>query len=93
MDRGAHAFRTQPPWTSKIDRIVDNVNALVYAAPDKPPSTMTEPLRAGADDTLGSLLTGVLGNLVGRLSALEGSRATATYAGALHGHACKHRRV
>ena len=97
---------------SKIDRIIDNVNALVYAAPDKHPSTMTEPfragaddthdnevagvdvgpLRAGADDTLGSLLTNVLGNLVGRLSTLERSRATATYAGALHGHACKHRR-
>ena len=97
---------------SKIDRIVANVNALVYAAPDKHPSAMTEPLRAGADDTrswsasiggpgplragaddtLGSLLAGVLGNLVGRLSTLEGSRATATYAGALHGQACKHRR-
>ena len=76
---------------SEIDQIVENVNALVYAAPDKLPSTMTEPFRTGADDTLGSLLTGVLGNLVGRLSTLAAPRASATYAGALHGHARKHR--
>ena len=76
---------------SDIDRIIDNVNALVYTAPEKLPATMAESRRAGADDTLGSLLTGVLGNLVGRLSTLEGPKAAATYAGALHGQACKHR--
>ena len=75
---------------SEIDRIVDNVNALVYAAPDKLPSTMTEPLHASADDTLGSLLTGVLGNLIGRLSKLEGCKAAATYAGTLHDQAFNH---
>ncbi len=75
---------------SEIDRIVDAVSALAYAAPEKAPSTMTEPSRAGTDDTLGALLTGVLGNLVGRLSKLDTAKAAATFAGSLHGQARKH---
>ena len=77
---------------SEIKNIVDSVNALTYAAPEKPPSTMTEPARAGADDTLGALLTGVLGNLIGRLSKIETAKAAATFAGTLHGQACVHHR-
>ena len=63
---------------SEINRIV--VNALAYAAPENPPSAMTEPVRAGTNDTLGSFLTGVLGNLSGRLSKLETAKA--------HRHVC-----
>ena len=76
---------------SEIDQVVDDVNALAYTAPEKLPSTMTEPFGAGADDTLGSLLTGVLGNLVGRLTELQTAKAAATFAGSLHAQACEHR--
>ena len=75
---------------SEINRIVDAVNALAYAAPENPPSAMTEPVRAGTNDTLGSFLTGVLGNLSGRLSKLETAKATATFAGSLGGQAREH---
>ena len=76
---------------TEINGILGAVNALSYAAPEKTPAAMTEPGRAGADDTLGALLTGVLGNLIGRLSKLEGLRATATFAGSLQGQASGHR--
>ena len=75
---------------SEIQRIVDAVNALAYAAPDTSPSTMTEPLSAGSNDTLGALLTGVLGNLVGRMSKIDTAKATATFAGNLHAQAREH---
>ena len=73
--------------TSEIARIVDAINALAYAVPEKTPSTMTEAFRVGTDDTLGALLRGVLGNLVGRLSKLDTSKAVATFAGNLCGQA------
>ena len=72
---------------SAINRIVDAVYALAYAAPEDPPSAMTEPVRAGTNDTLGALLTGVLDNLIRRLSKLETAKATATFAGSLGGQA------
>ena len=72
---------------SEISRIVDAVKALAYTAPENPPSAMTEPVRASTDDTLGTLLTGVLGNLIGRLSKRETAKATATFAGGLGGKA------
>ena len=51
---------------------------------------MTEPVQAGTDDTLGALLTGVLGNLIPRLSRLETTKAPATFAGSLQGQAREH---
>ena len=75
---------------TEINRIVDDVDALTYAEPARIPSTMTDPFRAGIDDTLGSLLTGVLGNLVGRLSSLDTAKAAATFAGSLHGQVREH---
>ena len=75
---------------SEISRIVDAVSALAYTAPENPPSAMTDPVRAGTDDTLGALLTGVLANLIGRLSKLETAKATATFAGSLGGKAHEH---
>ena len=77
--------------SAEIYRIVDAVNALAYAAPEKIPSTMTEAVRAGTDDTLGALLMGVLGNLVGRLYKLDTAKTAATFAGNLRGKACEHR--
>lgn len=87
--KGKHIQNTNA-LGSEIKRIVDAVNALAYAAPENPPSAMTEPVKAGTDDTLGALLTGVLGNLIGRLSKLEKIRAIATFAGSLHGQADEH---
>ena len=87
--RGKH-ISNAAALTSERDEIVDAVNALAYAAPDKPPSAMTEPVRAGTDDTLGALLTGVLGNLIPRLSKLETTKAPATFAGSLRGQAREH---
>ena len=75
---------------SEIGSILNAANALTYAAPEEVPSTMTEPFGAGTDDTLGGLLSGVLGNLVGRLSRLETAKSAATFAGSLHGQACRH---
>ena len=75
----------------EINTILEAVNALAYAAPEKAPSTMTEPHRAESENKLGSLLTGVLGNLVRRLSELDTAKATATFAGTLHSQAHEHR--
>ena len=70
---------------------ISNANALAYAAPEKTPSTMTEPHRSGSENKLGALLTGALGNLVRRLSELDTAKATGTFAGSLHSQAHKHR--
>ena len=78
--------------TSEINSIVASVNECAYTAPEKPPSTMTEPAQAGTADTLGALLTDVLGNLVRRLSELGSAKATATFAGTLRGQANEHHR-
>ena len=75
---------------SEINRIFKAVNALSYAAPETVPATMTEPVSGGTSETLGALLTGILGNLVGRMSKLETVKATATFAGDLHGQAQEH---
>ncbi len=75
---------------SEINEILEAVNALAYAAPETPPSAMAEPVRAGANDTLGALLTGVLGNLIGRLPKLETAKGAAAYAGSLAGQAREH---
>ena len=72
---------------SEMNEVVNAVNALAYASPDKLPSVMAEPVSSGTDDALGALLTGVLGNLVGRLSKLEGIKSVAVYAGTLAGQA------
>lgn len=77
---------------SEIASILDALDSLAYTAPEEAPPTMTEPPGAAAEDTLGRLLSGVLGNLVGRLSQQETARATATFAGNLHGKACEHYR-
>jgi len=75
------------PLAAEMNEVVNAVNALAYAAPDKLPSAMAEPVSSGTDDTLGALLTGVLGNLVGRLSKLERTKGVAVYAGTLAGQA------
>ena len=76
---------------TEIKGIVDVANKLAYVAPGKSPSVMTEPASAGTDVTLGALLTGVLGNLVWRLSDIEKAKAAACYAGSLAAQAREHR--
>lgn len=76
---------------SKINGVIEAVDALAYAAPGTDPPTMTEAYSAGTSDTLGSFLTAVLGNLIRRLSQIDADRAAATHAGSLHGQAREHR--
>ena len=76
----------------EVDGIVDTVNVLTYATPEKPSSTMTVPAQSGANDSLGVLLTGVLVNLVRRLSKIpreKGAKGAATFAGDLAARAQK----
>lgn len=75
---------------AEINELVNAVNSLTYAAPPTPPSAMAEPVHAGVDDKLGALLTGVLGNLIGRLSKLDNTKAVAVYAGTLAAQAREH---
>ena len=75
---------------SEVNKILDVVNALAYTTPVKPPSAMTEPIRSGTDDTLGALLTGVLGNLITRLCKFDSAKSTATFAGSLADQARGH---
>ena len=77
---------------AEVDGIVDTVNVLTYATPEKPSSTMTVPAQSGANDSLGVLLTGVLVNLVRRLSKIpreKGAKGAATFAGDLAARAQK----
>lgn len=72
---------------AEINEIIEQVNALAYATQETPAALMTSPAKgAGVDDTLGTLLTGVLGNLVPRMSqitAAAGNKAVATFSGSL----------
>ena len=88
--KGKHISET---LAAQIDEIVSAVNALAYAIPEKPSSTMTMPAGGSTNDTLGALLTGLLGNLLGRLIRIpedEGAKGTATFAGSLAAQAQKH---
>ena len=78
--------------TSEITSILEALDSLAYTAPEEAPPRMTEPLGTAAEDTLGALLSGVLDNLVGRLSRRDTAKAAAAFAGSLHGKACEHYR-
>ena len=80
-------------WAAEANEIVRAVNALAYAEPQSPSPVMAEPVRSGGvDDTLGALLTGVLGNLLGRLGDTERAKSAATFAGDLATQALQHQR-
>ena len=78
----------------EINEIVEAVNALAYATPEKTTTEMTTPAQgAGNDDSLGALLTGVLGNLVRRMNHITdegGAKGVATFAGSLAAQALEH---
>ena len=80
--------------TDEINSIIQSVNEISYTAPEKPSHDMTQPAsNAGEDDSLGALLTGILGNLMGRMNQISGEgnpKATATFAGSLSGQAFDH---
>jgi len=66
-----------------INDIVSSVNALAYTAPDKISHEMTTPsTNTTKEDSLGALLTGILGNLLERMSG-DNPKATATFSGSL----------
>jgi len=77
----------------EIDEIISVVNALAYVRPERISSEMTIPAKgAGEEDTLGTLLAGVLGNLMRRMNEApgEGAKAAATFAGSLAAQARSH---
>ena len=81
---------------SEVNKIKEQVNALAYATPETPASSMTAPAsNAGMSDTLGALLTEVLDNLVqrmGKISAGDNAKAAATFADDLAARAREHER-
>jgi len=80
---------------TEINEIIEEVSALSYTTPEVPSHSMTTPAQGkGATDTLGALMTGVLGNLVRRLNRIpaeEKAKAAATFAGSLAAQAAEHR--
>ena len=77
-----------------INKAVNTVNSLAYTEPQSVAASMTAINEStAADDTLGALLTGVLGNLVPRMSKLssEGNtKGAAVFAGSLAAQAREH---
>ena len=79
-------FANADSLAKDVEAIIQAVNVLAYAEPNKPQSEMTLPaVDAGSVDTLGALLTGVLGNLMRRMSKApsDGAKSTASFAGSL----------
>lgn len=80
---------------AEINEIIQAVNTLAFSSPEIPTSEMTVPAQgAGNDDSLGALLTGILGNLLRRVSKIpseERAKGPATFAGALAAQAREHR--
>ncbi len=78
----------------EVNDIIQSVNEISFATPEKPSHEMTKPAdNAGHDDSLGALLSGILGNLMGRMGKISGDgnpKATATFAGSLAGQANEH---
>lgn len=71
----------------EINSIIQAVNEISYAAPESPSHDMTQPAsNAGEDDSLGALLTGILGNLMRRMNQVSGEgnpKSAAIFAGSL----------
>ena len=71
----------------EINQIIQAVNSIAYTTPEKPAHEMTRPAaNAGEDDSLGALLTGVLGNLLRRMNKIpaeEKPKPAASFAGSL----------
>ena len=80
-------------FATRANETIEAVKSLAYASPESPSAVMTEPAKGGdGDDTLGALLTGVLGNLLLRLGDIEKGKGAATYAGSLAAQAREHAR-
>ena len=78
--------------TTEISEIVTAANSMAYAAPEAVSAVMTTPASTYAlGDSVGALLTDVLGNLVGRLVRLDGVRAIRDFAVQLSVRAEDHR--
>lgn len=79
----------------EIERVCSEVGAIAYAGPSSPAASMTVPESSDiSDDTLGALLTGVLGNLVSRIRKLsdeQGPKGLASFGCNLAEQARTHR--
>lgn len=81
---------------AQINHVIDRVSSLSYSNPGTLASSMTNPTNdAGMNDSVGALLTGVLGNLVPRMCKIPpkpDAKAAAAYAGGLAIEAREHNR-
>jgi hypothetical protein len=90
--KGGRAVNVEQ-FVTEIDRVTLQVNQLTFAATSLPAASMTQPMdRDGEDqDAIGSLLVGVLSNLIPRIAKLpDQAKATATFAGSLSAQSSKH---
>lgn len=82
-------------WVDEINKIIVATNKLSYATPELPNFEMTSPAqRAGKDEHLGTLITGILENLLNRISRMPNTKdekCAAVYAGSLAHQAETHR--
>ena len=91
--QGRNLGRKADVFATQVNQVIDAVNALAYASPNNPSPVMTDPVKGSdGDDTVGALLTGVLGNLLRRLGDFDNGKATATFAGSLAAQAQEHRK-
>ena len=93
---GRRGISNKDLLASEANGIMDQINALAYAVPEMPAPSMTSPPGgAGVSDTLGALLTGVLGNLtrqMGGTAAGGNAKAAAVFASDLAAQAREHER-
>jgi hypothetical protein len=90
------AIPNRDALADEINGLTARINALSYVAPEKPSHSMAAPKKGtGANDTLGGLLTAVVGNLAPRMGKMPGDelgKATAAFAGGLSAQARDHSR-
>ena len=93
---GRRSISNKDVLASEANEIMDQVNVLAYAAPETTASSMTSPAsNAAMSDTLGALLTEMLGNLaprMGKISAGSNAKAAATFADDLAARAREYER-
>jgi hypothetical protein len=80
----------------EVNNLIQEINALTFSIPEIPISSMENvPKAAGESDTLGALLTGVLGNLMPRMGKIfsdNNVKSAAVFSGDLAAQAREHKK-
>lgn len=78
-------------WWSDLRDVVKSVDDLAYAVPIDVPSNMSiRPQDNARNDTMGTLISGALDNLIPRLNQPENIKSSACFAGSLSDQALRH---